>query len=785
MKEILIHKNSHLFASEQAENFVYVAKSAEIVLFGSQGIYFNHGKVAAKEDDLYILEENGIYHFQMPQNASVLVTVLPFTKKQAVYQFYHSLFQHEEIKALCIVIAEQLQQRAEKNELLLHAYLNKLGFLVLNHFTYQGENRDNKESVVNEERFRVIHEIMLAHSRDTFSLNDLANELHLTPQYVSQFFKRNFGCTFLHYLALIRLKSAMNEIQNTTKSFLTIAMDSGFANIRSFQATFEQAFNCSPKQYRQLLHQRSTPEQYQRSDAFFKAFMEKEIKSLPISYRTEKEENYQVTLMANGQGKVLRHTWQNLMTVGRARLLVLDDIRKQLMTIQQDIGFKMIRFHGIFNDDMHVYEEDEQGNPIYTFHQVNDALDFIIKIGLKPFVEIGFMPSQLALYPDMKILSQVFLVSPPKDMKKWQNLVIAFLKNCINRYGFDEVVTWYFEFWNNGGISYNEKDPNDLRSSKFWQGTLDEYLEFYQATYLALKSVDPQLKIGGPAIGINVLDYFGDNLEKYLRFLRKNNCLLDFVSFHIYPNQIIYPSGEYTVELPVFKERLNYLKKYLKDHHIKKELHITEWSTWGLKEPDGFNDECGKALYLLKSIVDSMDQMDSLGYWTFSDYTETMKTKNQEIFSNNIGLFTSNGIKKAAYHAYSLLRKLGDEELGKGEYYIFTRRKQNYQLLLFFDQKFDESEASHACFQMSLMNLPNGTYEKKVYFLNSQSGSSYDVWKAMGSYQELMEEDVQYLKAHSMMSYVRETLRIKQNQDHETRIVNAGEAILIEWIYKY
>ena len=81
--------------------------------------------------------------------------------------------------------------------------------------------------------------------------------------------------------------------------------------------------------------------------------------------------------------------------------------------------------------------------------------------------------------------------------------------------------------------------------------------------------------------------------------------------------------------------------------------------------------------------------------------------------------------------------------------------------------------------------MANGTYEKKVYALNERSGSSYDVWKRMGSHQEIMEEDVQYLKAHAMMSYVRETIHIEQHEDHETRRLKNEEAMLIEWIYKY
>lgn len=782
MRELYIHKNSRLFYSDRAQPFVYLADSLEIALFCCEGIQIDQKNVSCHIDDMCILEELQIHTFHVPSNARILITKVPLHMKEGFHQFYQSFFQHEEIKSLCILIANQ-NGVDTIDELLLQSYVSKLGYLVLNHYSYHSEHMNLSSLNSNDERMKLIHRIIYEQSKEDLSLVSLANQLHLTPQYVSQFFKTYFGCTFLHYVANVRLYKAMNDIQHSTKSFLTIAMDYGFANVRSFQLSFSNAYHCTPKQYRKKLQQRTIFEIQKSNDPVYATFMKEQLSALPTHTLEQKEETYQISIDANAKGIVLQHTWRRLLTVGRARLLLIDDIRKQLIEIQKDITFQMIRFHGIFNDDMHVYDEDEQGNPIYNFHQVNDILDFLLNIGLKPFIELGFMPKKLALNPDLAIIDRMFIVSPPKDIKKWQGLVQAFIKNCINRYGEEEVYSWYFEFWNNGGLDFDSQAGP--RNQKFWQGTLEEYLQFYEATYHSVKSIHPSLRIGGPSCSTILITSYPKNFETYIQYMKKHKCMIDFVTFHIYPNYQGDLTGSYSTELLPFHNRLEEIQKWMKRQKLQIELHITEWSTWGYKEHPGFNDTCEKALYLLQSMVNTIDQIDSIGHWTFSDYTETMKTKQNNIFCDNAGLITSNGIKKAAYHAYTLLRKLGDQELDKGNNYIFTKKHKNFQLLLFHYQHQRDEKATTACFHMKLLNIPNGTYEKKVTYLNKESGSSYDMWKKMGSRLEIMEEDVQYLKASSLMYYERETLHINQHKDEENRILKNEEAILIEWIYKY
>lgn len=781
MNEIYIHDTSRLYYSETSQTFTYIADSLELVLIGCDGIQSDKSNLPCKKDDLCIVEEQQIYTFHLPEKATLLITKLPLKVENGCEQYEQSVFQHEEIASLCMQIAA-IDGEDKRSVYLLQSYIQRLCFLVLNHHTYHGDVEKATALIPNEERIRQIREIIDAQSKEDITLVSLAEQLHLTPPYVSQIFTDYFGCTFLRYVANVRLYKAMSDIQHTSKTVLDIAMEHGFANVRSFQNIFQLTFHCTPKQYRKKFHQRTQLEQISKYNGVYTHFLQEQRDTLPQESIIH-EDTYKISIKVNEQGTPLHHTWKMLTTVGRARLLLNDDIRQQLADMQNDIGFQMIRFHGIFNEDMHVYDEDMQGNPIYNFHQVNHVLDFLLKIGLKPFVEIGYMPKKLALYPDMKILDHIFLVSPPKDMKKWQKLIQAFLINCINRYGEEEVLSWYFEFWNNSGLDYQGETEN--RERKFWQGSLDEYLDFYEATYQAIKSIHKNLRIGGPSASCYLIKSCPENLNYYLKFMRQHKCMIDFLTLHIYPSYTGDVTGYYETQLPLFQTLVDGIKQWMKKHKMDMELHISEWSTWGYKEQPNFNDECGKALYLIKSMVDSLDQVQSMGHWTFNDYTETMHTTQYDIYSGKVGLITTNGIKKAAYHAYTLMGKLGDIQLRKGENYIFTKRNKNYQLLLFHYQDPNIEKNSVACFHMHLKQFPNGTYEKKIYTLNKDSGSSYDVWKRMGAYQEISEEDVAYLKAYANMSYTREMIRIQDHQEYVMKRIHKEEAILIEWNYKY
>ena len=189
------------------------------------------------------------------------------------------------------------------------------------------------------------------------------------------------------------------------------------------------------------------------------------------------------------------HYWEECVGSCHAYTALREDYREQLIKAHNELGFKYVRFHGIFDDEMSVCIEnfDFEGNSqgiTYNFINVDKVFDFLVDIGMKPFVELSFMPSCLASGE-----GRVFVYggnnTMPKSDELWEDLVERFLNHIIDRYGKKEVESWFFEVWN---------EPN---LPLFFAGTQEDYFHLYEITAKTVKKVDENLRVGGPATSFN------------------------------------------------------------------------------------------------------------------------------------------------------------------------------------------------------------------------------------------------------------------------------------------
>jgi xylan 1,4-beta-xylosidase len=198
---------------------------------------------------------------------------------------------------------------------------------------------------------------------------------------------------------------------------------------------------------------------------------------------------------------------------GRANEGLRADWQRQLAYAHRECGFQYIRMHGLFCDDMGVYRQDRNGNPEYNRQYIDELYDFLHSIGMRPFVELSFMPSALAS-GSKTIFWWRGNVTPPRDMTKWANFIRAFVQHVQERYGDTEVRTWYFEVWN---------EPN---LSGFFSGTQQQYFDLYAATAHAIKSVSADYKVGGPATA-------GCGwVPEFIHFCDTNRAPVDFITTH-------------------------------------------------------------------------------------------------------------------------------------------------------------------------------------------------------------------------------------------------------------
>lgn len=221
--------------------------------------------------------------------------------------------------------------------------------------------------------------------------------------------------------------------------------------------------------------------------------------------------------------------WKYCVGSGHALLALRTDYVRQLRFIHDNLGIERVRFHGIFCDDMRTLNDLSMQNPIpgaeafeeYNFNACGVAYDNVLEAGMKPFVELSFMPAKLARKKEGEEQRGSFfykpIIVPPEDWEEWKTYIRAFMDFLIHRYGIEEIRTWDFEVWN---------EP-DLPVA-FWNGTRDEYFKLYEVTALAIKETDPQIRVGGPATSNSKW------VRSFLQYCRERNVPVDFVSTHQY-----------------------------------------------------------------------------------------------------------------------------------------------------------------------------------------------------------------------------------------------------------
>ncbi|MEO8586876.1 MAG: beta-xylosidase, partial [Acidobacteriota bacterium] len=185
----------------------------------------------------------------------------------------------------------------------------------------------------------------------------------------------------------------------------------------------------------------------------------------------------------------LHHFWEHTVGSGHALLGLRADWQEQMTRCHRELGFRHVRFHGLLSDDVGTLV-CERNRPVYSFFNADRIWDFLLSIGMRPFVTLSFMPEMLGSGPTT-VFHYRANVTPPKSLRKWETLVKRLVRHAIQRYGRGEVEQWPFEVWN---------EPN---VKAFWTGSRLDYLRLYHATARAIKAVEPRIAVGGPATAMN------------------------------------------------------------------------------------------------------------------------------------------------------------------------------------------------------------------------------------------------------------------------------------------
>ncbi|MFF5180180.1 xylan 1,4-beta-xylosidase [Micromonospora sp. NPDC000316] len=359
----------------------------------------------------------------------------------------------------------------------------------------------------------------------------------------------------------------------------------------------------------------------------------------------------------------LTDAWRRCVGTGRFELALRRDYQDSLALIQSDIGFRHIRGHGLLSDGVGVhrpYEHDGQRRVHHSFTYVDQVVDAYLDLGIRPFVELGFMPSGLAS-GDQTVFWWRGNVTPPRSHTEWADLVRATVAHLVDRYGLDEVRGWPIEVWN---------EPNLV---PFWQGAdRDAYHRLYEVSAQAVKDVDASLQVGGPAISPGADDW----LVPFAEFVTDRQVPVDFVSRHAYtsgPAQHV-PFGTHQTLAPAADLLTQFAapRRHLAGTPLAElPVHITEFNS-SYRTDNPIHDTAFHAAYLAPVLAAGGDLVDSFSYWTFSDMFEEEGVPTA-LFHGGFGLLTHRQIKKPTYHLYAFMARLGDEVLARGDDHLVTR----------------------------------------------------------------------------------------------------------------
>lgn len=621
------------------------------------------------------------------------------------------------------------------------------------------------------------------HYQEGLTLKELAQAQDFSVSYLASFFVKNTGMTFLTYYNNLRLNYAVNEMLSSNEPLEKIAYNNGFSDTRSFVSLFKKKYNCLPSEYRKKYGNlksgsinKQTKNSINSANSTNFQMESNELKKL-AKYLTLYDDNNNFRLSTKEshihidggiidcsiKGIPLSHNFRKLCCVGSARQFLYSDVQSIIRTVQKSIHYQYVKFHGILSDEMMVYMEKEDGTPYYSFTLMDKVLDFLMEVDLKPLMQLSFMPRALASDPTKLIDMWNFNTSPPKDLKKWKDLISAVLHHLIDRYGIYEVRSWLFCVWN---------EPDGSTDSFGWENP-EEFYKFYQETYLTVKSIDDKLMFGTPSLLLH------PNAEQswalnFFQYCIKNNCFGDFLNIHYYDNSFVYSENNVNdyfsisnigeicplnVDPFAFTKFINQIKvmnKKLKLNTIP--IYLTEWNLT-VSQRDLINDTCFKSCYLTKNLLENYDRLDSYGYWCLTDFIEELQLPN-ELYHGGIGMFTYNGIPKAHYNTFEFLTHLGNEMIAKGNGFFVTKEGNKIIMLLYNYEHYSKLFASgilfdmtnenryapftqmnHAKFQFQLQNLPSNNCMIKELFVNQSQGSSYDAWAKMKLQSIIRKED--------------------------------------------
>ncbi len=476
----------------------------------------------------------------------------------------------------------------------------------------------------------------------------------------------------------------------------------------------------------------------------------------------------------------LNHPWSHCITVGRGYELLRADLQEHLRFLKKEFGYRYIRFHASFHDDVDVVQRLPNGEIVYRWTQLDHVYDFLVEAEFDPIVEINPMPSVLAS-GDTTMFWYKKNITPPASYPEWERFLNAYVEHTVERYGITRVRKWMFEVWN---------EP-DLAG--FWSGTMEQYYELYASCAKVLKAFDAGLRVGGPATADPAC------CVPFAEWCRDQGVPLDFVSYHSYPQNesCKFESAAASPHEPGM-HFVDVMHKTVTDLEAAgfEDLPrvMTEWNTqsqkknWKAKWVG--NDNCNNLFSgaAVCHLTQSCDQdLDVMGWWVASDVFEEGGPQ-VEPYGDRYqyyGMLTIDGVPKANFHAFKFLNRMRGKRYelplpdGPSTRGGVVTDELSCTRAMFWNCVFPYVDGEDWEIELDLPLTKALRNRDQVRVTVAQvregQGSAYEAWQAMGGPANLTRMEQEMLTARAQPSYqsamipasdsaVRVSLTLKPNE---------------------
>ncbi len=616
-------------------------------------------------------------------------------------------------------------------------------------FLIETNGLPDSESDKNQERINLIDNYICTNFRSAISLKDLSEQMFLSNGYLSRFFKSNYGMSFQEYLTKVRLNYALDELLYTDFPITRIVYDNGFANVALFNKAFKKEYGETPSQMRKRVVGTKENKNHQLSEK-----TEERLESLLWGVG-EAEESFSGVIEVKAsvaEHEPYKPTWNKLINIGTAAELSRSEVQEHVLLLHEALKFEYVRFWTPFSKELLIDINSREHN--YNFSRLDAVLDYLLKIEVKPFIELAEKPKRLTTTTRKYLAHEKY--ESPDSIENWEAIMDAFLLHIINRYGRDEVSKWRFEFWFEMDDIYDDQK-------------IEEFAEKFDIAYKIIHKYTNALLGGcGMHTFANKRTTKEERIISFYKKVAERSIHPDFITAYIYAYDTQMLDGR-LISMPssdkdFVEHSIANIKKAIGPDMSDSCIFLTEWNMT-VSERNIINDTCFKAAYIIRNYINTLGKIDCLGYFSGTDRISEFYDTVDFLFGGT-GLLSKDGVMKPAAFAIDFLNRLYPELVSKGENYLISSDGygaygivcHNFKPLSYNYYHADEDSLERDKLQMyledtetvkmsiCLEDVDSGEFQAKIYSINEENGSVMSIWRDLGYENNLTREDIKYFR---------------------------------------